>query len=173
MNTNNRLYLVMGILLFVLGAVFLAFNFIPGLTFRSTWPLIFLIIAVAFYAPVLIWPGARRGLSALFIPGSIFLVLGLIFLYNTLSHDWVSWAYAWILIPGSVGLGMALASWIGQWHNDVTSVGIWMGLVSLALFAFFAAIFGGLIIKTIGAGVLIVSGILLLVRSLRKKPAQE
>ena len=103
------------------------------------------------------------------IGGAVFFALGAIFLFNTLSHNWGVWAYAWILIPASVGLGLMLAAKFGEWNNNVWLVGVWMALISVTVFAVFAALFGNLVVKFIGAGVLVALGLLLLIRSILKK----
>jgi hypothetical protein len=165
MNSTDRGTTVVALVLIGLGVLFLAFNLIPGFDIGRTWPLIFFVIAAGFYLPAITWPSARQGLAALFIPGSIMLVLGLIFLYNTLTDDWASWAYAWTLIPAGVGLGLALASRYGQWERGVMWVGIWMIAGSVAVFGFFGTLFGGPQLKLIGPIVLIAGGALLLLRS--------
>lgn len=166
---TNRGSLIAGIGLIVLGALFIAFNLIPKITIRETWPIVFFVIAFAFCLPALAWPESKRGLAALFIPGAIFFVLGAIFLFNTLSHNWAVWAFAWILVPASVGLGLMLAGKIGQWNNNVGLVGTWMALISVVIFAVFAALFGAMVVKFIGAGVLLALGLVLLIRSIVKK----
>ncbi len=169
MKATNRGSLIAGIGLIVLGALFVVFNLIPKFTIRETWPIVFFVIAFAFCLPALAWPDAKKGLAALFIPGAIFLVLGAIFLFNTLSHNWAIWAFAWILIPASVGLGLMLAGKIGQWNNNVWLVGVWMALISVTIFAVFAALFGSMVVKFIGAGCLLALGLVLLIRSITKK----
>jgi hypothetical protein len=151
-----------------LGVLFLAINNIPGLNLDRTWPIIFFIIAGAFYLPPLIWPDQRKGLAALFIPGSVMLALGSIFFYNTLTDDWAAWAFAWTLIPGGVGLGLAVAARIGGWGQGTFWTGVWMVIGSVLVFGFFGTLFGGALLRSIGPIVLILAGILLLMRSLAR-----
>jgi hypothetical protein len=42
-------------------------------------------------------------------------------------------------------------------------------MISISVFAFMAAIFGSLLVKTIGAGILILIGVIILIRALVKK----
>lgn len=168
MDSTDRSSTVVALVLIGLGALFLAFNLIPGLDLGRTWPVIFFLIAGGFYLPAVLWPASRQGLAALFIPGSIMLTLGLIFFYNTMTDDWASWAYAWTLIPGGVGLGLALASRFGAWGRGTMWVGIWMMIGSVAVFGFFGALFGGPLLKTIGPVALIVGGALLLLRAVAR-----
>jgi hypothetical protein len=169
MDRANRGTVVVGTFLIAVGVIYLLINLIPGIDLGKTWPIIFFILAAGFYLPALLWQNARRGLAGLYIPGSIMLVLGLIFVYDVLTNDWASWAYAWLLITGGVGLGLTLASVLGEWGHGVSQTGIWMMAVSAGLFALFATIFGqNPIIKTLGPVVIILAGVLILVRVYRK-----
>jgi hypothetical protein len=173
MKNINRGSLIAGVGLILLGALFIVFNLLPNFTIKQTWPMILIVAGFGFCLPALAWPDSRKGLAALFIPGSILFVLGAIFLFNTLTpKTWSIWAFAWILIPASVGLGMMLAAKVGEWSHGVWVVGTWMAILSVALFAIFAAIFGQDLIQYIGAGILVVMGLYLLVNSfLKKAPA--
>ncbi|HLF29096.1 MAG TPA: hypothetical protein VJG32_22440 [Anaerolineae bacterium] len=165
MNSHDRSSIIVAVILILLGVLFLAYNLIPGLNIGRTWPAIFFLIAAGFYLPPFIWPSARQGLAALFIPGSIMIVLGLIFTYNTVTDDWASWAYAWTLIPAGVGLGLALAARFGAWGRSTLWTGIWMIVVSTIVFGFFGTLFGGAALKSLGPILLIAGGVLLLLRS--------
>jgi len=172
MNSTDRNSSVVAAVLIGLGVLFLAFNNIPGLDIGRTWPIIFFLIAGGFYLPAIVWPDQRKGLAALFIPGSIMLTLGLIFFYNTLTDDWASWAYAWTLIPGGVGLGLSLAARFGEWGQGTLWTGVWMMIGSVLVFGFFGTLFGGTILRSAGPILMIVGGVLLLLRSLAR-PAQH
>lgn len=168
MNPNTRGSLVAGIILIGLGVLFFLFNVIPGFHIGALWPMIFVLLAAGFFIPPLLWPQQRQGLSGLFIPGSIMLMLGLIFFYNTLTNDWASWAYAWTLIPGGVGLGLWLGSWYGRWGKDSMLTGQWMLAISVLVFGLFGMLFGSPALKIAGPILLILGGILLMVRAFRK-----
>ena len=169
MDNVNRGTVVLGAFLVAIGAIFLVLNLIPGVDMGKTWPVIFFFLATAFYLPAFLWQGARRGLGALFIPGSILLVLGLIFVYDVLTGDWASWAYAWLLIPAGVGLGLTLGSAVGGWGRGPAQTGLWLMGVDVGLFALIATIFGGNpAIRTFGPLVIILAGVLILVRVFRK-----
>ncbi len=168
MKPTNRGSLVVGLILIGLGVLFFLFNIIPGFNLPALWPMIFLVLAFGFFAPPLVWPQAREGLSGLFIPGAIMLMLGIIFFYNTLTNDWASWAYAWTLIPGGVGLGLWLGSWYGGWGKDSMAVGQWMLAISVLVFGLFGTLFGSPALKIAGPLMLILGGALLMARSFRK-----
>jgi hypothetical protein len=173
MNESNRGTMVTGIVLVALGALFIVLNLVPGVTAGKTWPLIFIVLAIGFFLPALVWPKSREGLAGLFIPGSVLLVLGAIFLFNTLTNIWSVWAIAWILIPASVGFGLLSGAWAGKWDHNVFEVGKWMLIISLSVFALLAALFGNVTVKIIGAVLLVGTGIFMLVRSFTKKQAAE
>ena len=158
---------LLGVILIGLGIFLLILNFIPRYLMHHSWWFIFFILAAGFFLPALIWPKARPGLAALFIPGSIMAVLGLIFMYNTTTDNWESWEYLWTLLPASAGLGLFLAGKYGNWEKGVAQVGIWILVFSLAGFIFFS----GSAVKTVGAIILILLGIWLLGK--RNKPATE
>ena len=155
-------------MLIVTGVIFLTFVLVPGLSLNLYWPVIFYGLAAAFAVPYFVWPEAKKGLAALFIPGSIFLSLGLIFTYTVISEDWGAWAYAWLLIVAGVGLGLALSSNLGHWGKTVMWFAIWMFGISTGLFGLFATLFGAPLLKTIGSGIVILVGMLLLLRAFRK-----
>jgi hypothetical protein len=173
MNNSNRGTLITGITLLALGAILIVLNLIPGININQFWPLIIIAAGIGFFLPVLIWPGSKHGLSGLFIPGTIILVLGLLFLYNAISRDWASWAFAWMLIPASVGFGIFLGAWIGEWGKAAKATGLWIGVISLAFFSLFAALFGTFFMKSLGAIFLIAAGVLFILYANRKpKEAQ-
>lgn len=162
--------ILVGVVLIGLGVLFLAINFLSitlnvNLVARL-WPTIFFIGALVFYVPALVASENRRELAGLFVPGTILLTLGLIFLYNTFTGDWGSWAYAWTLIPAGVGLGIALGAVFGGWGRNATMTGLVMAAISVGVFAFFASLFGGFLLKVLGPILIILIGLLLLVRAL-------
>ncbi len=169
MEKDKRGTFILAVFLIGLGVIFLLLNFIPGWKTHTPWSLVFFILAAGFITPPIAFPAFRSGLAALFIPGVIMAVLGLIFTYNIYSQDWSMWAFAWLLISSASGAGIALASWYGSWGRTPTLVGIWIMIGSAAIFAFFGFIFGGTILKTLTAVLLILLGLLMIFRSLAKK----
>lgn len=160
---KNRSLVVIAIFMIGLGVLLLAATLIPGFSALVSWTVVFFILAAFFYLPALVWSRLRRELAALFIPGSILLTLGLIFTYNTVTGDWVAWAYSWLLIPAGVGLGLLLASWVGGWGRGTVLAGLWLIVVNIALFSLFATLFGEPSLKIIGASLLIACGLVMLV----------
>ena len=102
---NRRGSLTFGVLLILVGAWFLAVQFVPGLSqwvaSFADWPfwvvgpgLLFLVAAIV------------SGVSGLAVPGAIISGIGSILYYQNETGDWESWAYAWTLIIASVGVGI-------------------------------------------------------------------
>jgi hypothetical protein len=164
---DNRGSIVVGGILIVIGAIFLFVN-VFRIDFGDIWPIIFFIIGAGLYLPVLLMARDRQNLAGLLIPGTILFGLGTIFFYNILSDNWGSWAYIWTLIPASVGLGLLLAARVGNWGGDTMKVGFWMFVISTGVCLVLAAFFGGGNVGLIGAALLIVLGLYLLIRSIRR-----
>lgn len=170
MNTVNRGSIFGAIILIGMGVLFLVFNFI-GLSLDKTWPIIFFALGAVCFLPPLLWPSLRGAFAGFCIPGTILLSLGVIFQYNTLTGDWASWAYAWILINAAVGLGLVLASWIGHWGHEMITLGWWFFVLSLVVFSIFATLFGGPVLRASGPVLLILCGLWLIGRTLRPRHA--
>ena len=168
MEKSNRTATYIGIVLIGAGLLFLVINLIPGLGAGLTWPIVFYALAACFYLPSVIWSDMRKSLSGLYIPGSVMLVLGLMFTYNVLTQDWASWAFGWTIIPAGVGFGLILSAKMGEWGKAAAVVGFWLLIGSLAFFSLFAALFGGTLLKFFGPLLLICAGIFMLVGSFGK-----
>ena len=101
---RNRAALASGAVLILLGVLLMINILVP-----TTWPLILVAIGgVLFFAAL-----AGR-LPGLMISASINTILGCIFLWQAAQGDYSSWLYVWPLVPGSVGLGMLVAAWMGM-----------------------------------------------------------
>ncbi len=170
---QNRGTLYAGTLLILLGVIFLLFTtadwFLARLEIEFDawrfWPLIILFVSAAFWAPIFIWWQERERVVGLAVPAAIFLVLGLIFLYQSLSEDWGSWSYAWALIPFSVGLGLysmyALARPTAR-NSGLLWSSVVVGGIGIFFFVLFGSFFGGTIVRLIAPLLLIVAGVAVL-----------
>lgn len=171
---SRRVSLFFGGFLVLLGGLVLLGNVLPllgvaPLAWGQLWPAVFIVLSLMFFLPPFIFPAARAGLAGLYIPGAIVLVLGLIFQYQVLTRDWLSWAYAWLLIPGSVGLGLMLGAWVGKWGKGASITGAVMFGIFLGLFGLFATFLAqSTVLRIAGPIMLIVLGVLQLIRSLRR-----
>jgi len=164
---DTRTSIAIGGILILIGAIFLIVN-VFHINFGQVWPIIFFIIGVGFYLPVLLLSRDRQNLAGLLVPGTILFGLGVIFFYNILTDNWGSWAYIWTLIPASVGLGLLLAARVGRWGGDTMKVGFWMFVISTGACLILAAFFNGGNVGSIGAVLLIGLGVVLLIQSIRR-----
>ena len=104
------------------------------------------------------------GVSPLAIPGSILVSLGLLLAWQNMTGAWESWAYAWALIPASVGLGLFLAF---LRSHTMRIIGLSMLGWSLVVFTLFGLIFaGGGAFSQLWPAALILAGLVILVQAL-------
>lgn len=129
-----------GFLLILLGAWFLAVQFIPGVQEWTEniadWP--FWVIGPGL---IFIFAGLISGVFDLMIPGSIISGIGLILYYNNATGDWQSWAYAWALIIVFVGIGVFLANLFKGNFRTAVDEGGPPFMTGLILFLIFGSIF--------------------------------
>lgn len=139
MDASRRSAIAGGIVLILLGLVFLAGQMFPGL--RSwinvfSWPL--LIVGAGILLLII---GLLTGVPGLAVPACIVAGLGGLLYWQNRTGDWASWAYAWALIPGFVGAGTILMGLLSRSGKDVRD-GANTVLVSLILFAIFGSFLG-------------------------------
>ena len=137
---KRRRSFTLGFLLILMGAWFLAVQFVPGIEAWmeriADWPIWVIGPGLIFIAAGLI-----SGVTELMIPGSIIGGIGLILYYQTVTGDWQSWAYAWALIVVFVGIGIFLANLFkGKLRNGVNEGGPPF-MTGLILFLIFGSIF--------------------------------
>jgi len=159
MDKANRLVWIASISLIALGTLSLALNFVLGWTFNLGLPLVFIMLGAAFYLLVNTfaqkWPWA----DLFYIPGSLMLALGLVFLLDVITADWNSWAYAWLLPVASSGLGVLLANRGGRWPQLVNLVSLGTFAAGITFFVIFGAIAGGRFIQVMAPILLVFGGL--------------
>ncbi len=103
-NTRNTGALIVGSILIVFGLLALLSQFFSNFNFWNyLWPLIIIAFGGLFFVGML---AGGKSVSGLAVPGSIFSVIGLMMLFQNLTHHWESWAYGWTIILIGVGLGV-------------------------------------------------------------------
>jgi hypothetical protein len=164
MNAQRRTNVVLGVLLIVVGLLYLASRFIPGLNLfiDFSWPWIVITVGVA-----LLLLGLLIGVPEMAIPASIVSGIGGILHYQNSTGNWASWAYAWALIPVFVGVGMILSALLGgrsgRAYLEATET-IGSGLVMFVIFgSLFGAFTGGVAVYL--PLVLVLVGVLILARN--------
>lgn len=155
---------LIGLILILAGILFLVLQAFPDLAARfdlaGQWPLIIVGIGVLFLL------GAVFGTPPLAIPGSIVTGIGLLLAYQNTTGNWQSWAYAWTLIPGFVGLGIMLMGALDPEERSQVRDGFRLMLISLALFLVFGGFLGAF--GQFWPVLLIIGGLLILFRSRRR-----
>lgn len=166
---HNRGSLYVGLLLIATGLYFaLAYlaEQILELGWDQFWPGLLLLIALAFYLPILLWWDQRSRPSGLAIPGTIFLVNALIFYYNTQTGDWGSWAYLWTLETVAVGFGLYVAWLFGPRSASLLAGARALTIIGLVLFAIMGVFLGTGVARIVASIMLIGLGVILLLRGL-------
>mgnify|MGYP000932902869 FL=1 len=169
MNNNRRSSLTLGVILVVLGGIFIAANLIPSVAavFRqmNTWPMIIEAVALG-----LLLLGLVIRVPDMAVPATIVAGIGGILWYQNMTGDWKSWAYIWALIPGFVGVGMLLAKVLGGWDRYNAADALSTIGTSLILFIIFGAFFGGFTwLGPYWPLLLIAAGVLIAIRSFIRK----
>ncbi len=161
--------ILIGLILIFAGILFLVLQAFPDLAAQldvaGQWPLIIVGIGVLFIL------GAVFGNPPLAVPGSIVAGIGLLLAYQNATGNWESWAYAWTLIPGFVGLGIMLMGALDHDKRSQIRDGLRLMLISLALFLVFGGFFGAF--GQFWPVLLIVGGLLLLFRSRGRQEAPD
>ncbi len=106
-NSSTRLgSLAIGLILIVLGGLLLLDQLLSVPVMHYGWPLFIIAIGALFFAGML---ARGKEAGALAIPGTMIVILGLIFLYQVITEHWSSWAYIWTLVaPAGTGLGLII-----------------------------------------------------------------
>jgi hypothetical protein len=161
---EKRGSIIGGLILISVGLLFLLLQASPELAAQINlelqWPLI--IVGVGFLFLV----GAVLGTASLAVPGMIIGGIGALLYYQNLTGNWASWAYAWALIPGFVGLGVILMGLLDSSERSQIRGGVTLIIISLILFAIFGGFLGGLgIFAKFWPVLLILAGILILLRN--------
>ena len=165
MDVQRRSNLALGVVLIVLGGIFLATQLIPGLGLILSWP--WIVIGVG---ALLLLIGLLVGAPDMAVPACIVAGIGGILYYQNLSGDWTSWSYMWALIPAFVGVGMLVAALIGGRSRYAYREGLRTVLVGVVLFLVFGSFFGAF--SWLGAYwplLLVAAGLLILIEGLFRR----
>ena len=134
---NRRASIAGGIILILLGGLFLASELFPQIFNFWEWPFIIIGLGVVF----LLW-AILSGIGGLAVPGSILSGIGSILYYQNTTQDWASWAYVWALIPGFVGVGIILSGIIDRKFKQSITGGLILLLICAIFFFALGSQFG-------------------------------
>jgi hypothetical protein len=167
MDQTRRTSLAAGVILILLGALFLTFQAVPQLRelvyLENAWPLF--IVAIGVFLLIL---GLLVRAPGMAVPASIVAGIGCLLYWQNYTGNWESWAYAWALIPGFVGIGIILTGLLGGGNiRSALLGGGWLIFISLMLFFIFGSFLGGMdLFGVYWPVLLIVLGVLMLLRPL-------
>lgn len=134
--------IVGGLIMIAIGSAFLLLNMFPAVAERldmaRLWPLVIVAVGGVFLLASLVTD------ADLAIPGSIISGIGTILFYQNTTGNWSSWAYAWTLIPGFVGIGMIISSSLSRRSASQGREGIRLLGISALLFTVFGLFINGL-----------------------------
>lgn len=166
MSRRNRSNIALGVILILVGAYFLGQKFFPDFVlFRSfEWPMIIIGVGV-----LLLLLGLLSGQPGMAVPAVIVAGIGGLLYYQNATNNWESWAYAWSLIPGFVGVGSVLAGILGDNPRQSIRSGLNLIVISAVLFIIFYAIFNGGQLAAYWPLLIIVLGLWLLARAVLRR----
>lgn len=138
MDNRARSAIVTGTILILLGTFFLVTRFVPDFFSTFSWPWVVIGVGAIFMLVALVtWtPG-------LAVPACIIGGIGGLLYWQNLTGAWWTWSYAWALIPGFVGVGVAVNELLEGRPLRALVEGGWPILISLLLFFLFGSFFGG------------------------------
>lgn len=135
--------LVAGVVLVIVGSLFLLGRVTSIALGPDAWPLWIIVPGIAMLAASLAIP--PRGGLGLAIPGAIVTIVGLVLWVQATYDVYASWAYAWALVaPTGPGLGMLVYGLV-RGEREIARDGLRTTLVGLGLFLGFALFFEGVI----------------------------
>jgi hypothetical protein len=165
MNRKNRSRLVVGVLLILLGIWFLLVQLVPGLgniaRIELSWP--FIVMGVGLFLLIF---GLLANEPGMAIPACIVGGIGGILYWQNLTGNWESWAFAWTLIPGFVGVGILLSGLLEGRLRSVWSSASSLLLISFFMFLIFGSLFGDLPFSDYWPILIILFGVWLFIRTL-------
>jgi hypothetical protein len=169
MNPYRKSRLALGLVLILLGALFLLFRFYPNLQemihLEWSWPLIIIGVGV-----VILLIGLLTAVPGMAVPACVIAGIGGILYYQNVTQDWASWAYAWALIPGFSGVGQVITGILGKHERKMIGAGLWQIFISAILFLVFGSFLGPLgWLGPFWPLLLIVAGLALIVRVLVRR----
>jgi hypothetical protein len=117
-NRSNAGALVAGTLLIVFGLMALAGQFFRIVDWGFLWPFAIIGFGALFFVAMF---AGGKGTAAFAIPGSIISGIGLILLFQNITHHWESMSYFWTLIILFVGVGIYVMGWYAGDENQKQS----------------------------------------------------
>jgi hypothetical protein len=164
MDPRQRSNLAVGLVLILIGGAFLVAQLAPDafawIDPETHWPLLIIGLGV-----LLLLIGPLTGVPAMAVPACIVGGIGGLLYWQNTTGNWASWAYAWTLFPGFVGIGVILSGLFSGQPRQAFRDGGGAIFVSLVLFTIFGFFFGRDVFQGILWPILlIVLGVVVLIR---------
>ncbi len=161
---GRRKSLTVGTLLIVIGGLILASQIWPEyfdwLNLEQSWPVLMITVGIG-----LLILGIAMRVPSLAVPACIVGGIGVLLYWQSATNNEQTWAYAWTLIPGFVGIGFIVAGLLNHEGRRSFRNGSWLVVLSLVLFAIFGTIFGGGLLSGVVLSLLLIAaGIIGLLR---------
>ena len=143
MGQGRRSNIAIGIVMLIIGVVFLVIQLVPSINewyeenVEFSWPVIIISVGLLLFVMGLFFRAPGMAVPACIVGG-----IGGILYWQNATGNWESWSYAWTLIPGFVGVGVLLSGLLGGDFRKQARGGIELILISLAMFFIFGSIFG-------------------------------
>ena len=169
MSRRQRSNTILGVLLILAGVIFLVQHFYPELPiwdyFTFSWPWYVIGAGV-----LLFLLGLLVGAPGMAVPATVIVGIGGLLYWQNSTGNWDSWAYAWTLIPGFVGVGIILESLLEGKLRSGLRAGGGLVVISAILFVIFASFLGGpALLGTYWPVLLILIGLWFIIRSLLRR----
>ena len=167
---NRRGNMAGGLILILLGLFFMVWYVKPDWVTaifgnQVSWP--FYIIGVGLVFLIVSLVTQSGGLS---VPGCLVGGIGAILFYQNATGDWSSWGYLWPMVPGFVGLGLAVGGSLDKSMREERSKGTKMFLIALAVTAVLGGFFSANISLRLGGAILLILfGVYVLISSFFNK----
>jgi hypothetical protein len=136
-NRSNVGALIGGSILIGFGLLSLVGRVFRGLDWGFLWPFLIIGFGALFFIAMF---ATGKSAAAFAIPGSIISGVGLVLLFQNITHHWESMSYFWTLIFMSVGVGIAIMGWYGEDANQ-RSAGLRLMRIGFILFVIFGTFF--------------------------------
>ncbi len=161
---GRRRSLAVGITLIVIGGIILVAQIWPEyldwVNLEQSWPVLMITVGIG-----LLILGIAMRVPSLAMPACIVGGIGVLLYWQGATNNGQTWAYAWTLILGFVGIGFIVAGLLNSEGRSAFRNGSWLVVLSLVLFAIFGAIFSdGLLSGVVLSLLLIAAGIIGLLR---------
>lgn len=128
--------LAVGIILIVIGGLILASQIWPAyfdwLNIEQSGPVLMIAVGIG-----LLILGIAMRVPSLAVPACVVGGIGVLLCWQTATGNGQTWAYAWTLIPGFVGIGFIVAGLLNSEGRRAFQNGSWLVVLSLVLFAIF------------------------------------